>query len=176
MNSAQKVIARPPEGLLTDAEAIELTGRLKGLMPRLTDEQALAVRQQLRKCTRSLATAAIDGYAGRATDFVLAEFLKLLGSDSMVNDSSGPLRRTAAMLAQEREAADANQKYWEAIRQRIGELGYDQLQRLRAELLDELEEKRDPLAGLVAKLDPRRSPLVMELLMRRMDAQAREAS
>jgi hypothetical protein len=83
-------------------QAIDLTSILKGLMPKMTDDQCRTVAQELLPLSHEPTQKAVSDYAEKASDFVLSDFLKCLpGRDVGVT----AIERTQSYrLEQERNA------------------------------------------------------------------------
>jgi hypothetical protein len=88
---------------MTRDQAIDLTSILKGLMPKMTDDQCRTVAQELLPLSHEPTQKAVTDYTEKASDFVLSDFLKCLpGRDVGVT----PIQRTQSYrLEQERNAA-----------------------------------------------------------------------
>jgi hypothetical protein len=87
---------------MTRDQAIDLTSILKGLMPKMTDDQCRTVAQELLPISHEPTKKAVTDYAEKSSDFVLSDFLKCLpGRDVGVT----AIERTQSYrLEQERNA------------------------------------------------------------------------
>src|SRR4051794_31494961 len=63
---------------MTGKEANELAERLKGLLPRMTDDQVLAVAQKLDTFGFVVGQRAINAYAESNDEFILSRFMPAL--------------------------------------------------------------------------------------------------
>lgn len=113
---------------MTKEETIERAKRLKGLMPKMTDDQVMEVADLIRAHDTKNVDAAITGFTRGNEDFNLAAFLKLLPTRG---ETDGSWRRTQEYLDQQKREADQINAQWAAARAYVDGLATEELLRRR---------------------------------------------
>lgn len=129
---------------MTEEQAIDLAAHLSGLMPKITDDQAKVVRNELRPLDRDRCAKAIDDFAGTHADFNLAEFLNWLPGRQT---GTGPVHRTAEYLRQHAAELEELETFWNAVNALIESLPAEELESHRVAVLEQLDEHTRALAS-----------------------------
>lgn len=145
---------------MTKDEAINLTATLKGLMPRITDEQARIIGAELLYADYLHSQAAVREYARTKADFVLAEFLSRIGRPGLTQ-----AQRTAAELSRQHKERRALRERWAKEDELIGAMSDEQLEQERTRALAGLSQVLAPgVCEMLGKRDPRKSRAVKGMI------------
>ncbi len=144
-------------------QAIDFASRFRGLMPRMTDEQTIAVRDMLIQIHDHDSTAweKLRGYAEQNREFELSEVKTMLHGPR-----TGNVARTAQFIewdCRERAQAEADA---ERVGQLIAALSNDELANLKAIVL---EKQTDFIRKEMAYKDPRSHNWLRTLIVDHID-------